>query len=254
MLESTFRHSFRQSGGVRLNDRFILFRKPLEVYDLETDESFPYKTLDAAIKHNIEGTTIAEIIRSATPDSLFSLVLDGGRGGDSDGWEGGFAGGTDDGEDKTWEDFPARANHQIRAKNQEEALEVFRKLHVNDDYESAFSVDENGYVTKYVHGNARSVSIVGNKGDMVYHNHPSGGNFSDADLISTSLTHERGVVASGTHGDYIFIKGTHFKANAFVKAVRNAKLKGKDYNDAADKWLKRNAKKYGYTYQFKKAK
>ncbi len=241
---------------MRLNDHFILFRKPLEVYDLETDKSFSYKTLDEALRHVIDGITIAEIIRNATPDSLFSLVLDGGRGGDSDGWEGGFSHADDKGneKDKSWEDFPARANHQIRAKNTEEALKAFRRLHVNDDYESAFSVDANGYVTKYVHGNAHSVSIVGNKGDMVYHNHPSGGNFSDADLISTSLTHERGVVASGKHGDYIFTKGTHFKANAFVKAVRNAKLKGKDYDDAADKWLKRNAKKYGYTYQFKKAK
>ncbi len=125
---------------------------------------------------------------------------------------------------------------------------------MNDDYESAFSVDENGYVTKYVHGNAHSVRISGNKGDMIYHNHPGGGNFSDADLISTSLSHEKGIVASGTHGDYILTKGTHFKANDFVRAVRTAKLKGKDYDDAASKWLKRNAKKYGYTYQFKKAK
>lgn len=89
---------------------------------------------------------------------------------------------------------------------------------------------------------------------MLYHNHPSGGNFSKEDLVSTSLSDEKGVVASGKHGDYMLTKGTHFKANAFVKAVESAKLKGKDYDDAVDKWLKRNAKKYGYTYQFKKAK
>ena len=114
--------------GVRLNDHFILLRKPLEVYDLETDKSFSYKTLDEALRHVIDGITIAEIIRNATPDSLFSLVLDGGRGGDSDGWEGGFSHADDKGneKDKSWEDFPARANHQIRAKNTEEALKAFR--------------------------------------------------------------------------------------------------------------------------------
>ena len=34
----------------------------------------------------------------------------------------------------------------------------------------------------------------------------------------------------------------------FVKAVKSAKLKGTSYDDAVDKWLKGNAKKYGYKY------
>lgn len=89
---------------------------------------------------------------------------------------------------------------------------------------------------------------------MILHNHPSGGAFSDSDLISASLGNEKGIVASGKNGDYIFQKnGGHFKATDFVKAVKSAKLKGTSYDDAVDKWLKANQKKYGYRYEFKKA-
>ena len=50
----------------------------------------------------------------------------------------------------------------------------------------------------------------------------------------------------------VFTKGTHFKANSFIKAVKTAKMKGKDFDDAADKWLKKNQKEYGYKYYRKK--
>ena len=105
---------------------------------------------------------------------------------------------------------------------------------MNDKKEHAFTVDEQGFVTSYVHGMAHSVMVAGRRGEMVYHNHPSGGAFSDADLISTALTAAKGIVASGKSGDYILQKGNHFKANAFVKAVNNAHLKGKDYDDAVE--------------------
>ena len=84
---------------------------------------------------------------------------------------------------------------------------------------------------------------------MIVHNHPSGGAFSDSDLISMSMqTRTSGIIASGKKYDYKIEKGSHFKASAFTKAVKNAKMKGKDYDDAADKWLKANQKKYGYKY------
>lgn len=121
--------------------------------------------------------------------------------------------------------------------------------------EWAYEVDDNGYVHQYVEGQAHSVAIgsrakVG-KGQrtMILHNHPSGGHFSDADLISTSMdARSKGIVATSTKAQYTFEKGTHFKATQFVKAVKSAKLKGTSYDDAVDKWLKRNAKKYGYKY------
>lgn len=60
-------------------------------------------------------------------------------------------------------------------------------------------------------------------------------------------------MASAKEGDYKFVKGTHFKAAEFTNAVKTATLKGKDYSDAVDKWLKRNQKRYGYKYSFTKA-
>ena len=107
----------------------------------------------------------------------------------------------------------------------------------------------------YVEGQAHSVAI-GSRGKvgrgqktMILHNHPSGGHFSDADLISTSMdARSKGIVATSTKAQYIFEKGTHFKANSFIKAVKNANMKGKSYDDAVDKWLSKNARKFGYKY------
>ena len=156
------------------------------------------------------------------------------------------------GKGKTVRDLPARINTMvsIKNKNPEEVLKAFRKVHALADKESAVTVDENGYVTQYVHGGKSSVAIQGRKGEMIYHNHPSGGAFSKADLVNTALEPSKGIVASGKGGDYIFTKTQKFKAEAFVKAVETAKLKGKDYDDAANKWLAANAKKYGYEYKY----
>ena len=96
---------------------------------------------------------------------------------------------------------------------------------------------------------AESIRQFGFKVPIILHNHPSGGHFSDADLISTSMdARSKGIVATSTKAQYTFEKGTHFKATQFVKAVKSAKLKGTSYDDAVDKWLKGNAKKYGYKY------
>ena len=123
------------------------------------------------------------------------------------------------------------------------------------DHEFAYEVDADGYVHQYIEGATSSVAISASakvgKGQktMIIHNHPSGGAFSDSDLISASMqTRAKGIIASGKNHDYKFEKGGHFKANSFIKAVKTAKMKGKDYDDAVDKWLKANQKKYGYTY------
>ena len=153
-------------------------------------------------------------------------------------------------------DLPAKLNVRIpiNGKSPERALEEFRKLHALSSTEFGVTVDPQGFITQYVRGGATSVGIWGKKGEMVYHNHPSGGAFSDSDLLSTAMSAEKGIVASGKNGDYIFVKnGGHFKAAAFMKAVRSAKMKGTSYDDAVDKWLTANQKKYGYTYVFKKA-
>ena len=165
----------------------------------------------------------------------------------------GHAGGGGNG--TTTPDLPARMNTKvdIRNKNPEAVLDAFRKLHANDNYESAVTVDENGYVTQYVHGGATSVNIMGRKGEMVYHNHPSGGAFSDSDLISTAQSPEKGIVASGKNGDYIFIKSRGFDGPKFVAAIKKAQMYGTSYDDAVDRWLSNNQRRYGYKYVFKKA-
>lgn len=254
MLRSTFEHLFKQSGGVRLDDHHILFRKPVELFNISTGESISFKSLDEALEHDFNGETIREYIKKASPD-LFSIKLQGGRGGSSgmgnQTFKFGHASGGN-GPDRNESDFPSRVN--VNIKNPDETLKAFRKLHLDENREHAFTVDPQGFVTSYVHGNATNVSVIPRRGEMVYHNHPSGGAFSDSDLISTAVSPGRGIVASGKNGDYIFQKSNGFKANSFVKAVRNAKMTGKSYDDAVDKWLTANQRKYGYKYEFRKAK
>lgn len=152
-------------------------------------------------------------------------------------------------------DFPARLNVRVKTKNPDEVLKQFRNLHALDkSQEHGLTVDENGYVTQYVHGGANAVAIIGRKGEMVYHNHPNGSAFSKSDMLSTASSAEKGLVASGKNGDYILTKTQNFKAKKFMNAIKNAKLSGKSYDDAVDKWLKANQKKYGYKYKFIKAK
>lgn len=252
MQKSVFLHEFRQSSGVRLADEYILFRKPLELYSLKTGESKLFKTMEEVYSYHINEITVGDMISKMTLE-IFHMRLDGGRGASSGlGQDKSFkfSHADDRGTRTDTFDFPSRVN--INTCNPDKTLEVFRNLHVNDKKEHAFTVDEQGFVTTYVHGMAHSVMVAGKKGEMVYHNHPGGGAFSDADLISTALTAAKGIVASGKQGDYILEKGNHFKSNAFVKAVNNADLRGKDYDDAVDKWLKANAKKYDYKYEFRR--
>lgn len=259
MLESTFLHTFRQAGAARITKNYILFRKPLQIYNMHSDETAYFKSNEEMYCYRIEtGETVGEIIKNAKPREFWEHTLNGGRGSDSDGWSGSFGHADDEGDGKNVPDFPARMNGIIKTKNTEEALKQFRQKHVGGKYEHAVSVDENGFVSEYVHGGSVSVGITGRKGETILHNHPGnskgrGGNFSDADLLSTATGPERGIVAVAPEGNYSFRKGQHFKVAAFTKAVRNATLRGKNYDDAAGKWLTRNQKKYGYTYSFEKA-
>ena len=128
-------------------------------------------------------------------------------------------------------------------------------MYANAEEEHGFAVDEQGYITTYKHGNLSSVSWEPKelKDRLIYHNHPSGEAFSKADMSTTAQTGARGIVASGRYGDYIFIKTQKFDAVGFQKAIASAKTTAKDYNEGVDRWLRRNAKKYGFKYEFKKA-
>lgn len=250
-----FRYAFKRLNGFYLKDHIILFRKPLELWNEVTGESVTFKTLDEVLEYELDGEKVKDIIERT--DTLYLPPLNGGRGAGNGtqksfkfGHAGGGGGGTPD-----KQLLPAKANTKIKSKTLAGAMKEFRDKHGASNHEWAYEVDDNGYVHQYVEGKAHSVAIgsrakVG-KGQrtMILHNHPSAGHFSDADLISTAMDgRSRGIVATGTKATYIFEKGTHFKANSFIKAVKNANMKGTSYDDAVDKWLKSNSKKYGYKY------
>ena len=250
-----FRYAFSRLNGFYLKEHIILFRKPLELWNEVTGESVTFKTLDEVLDYELDGEKVRDIILRT--DTLYLPPLNGGRGA-GDGTQSTFKFGHADqrGQGNNGKQLlPAQANVKIKSKTLEGAMNEFRAKHGNSDHEWAYEVDDNGYVHQYVEGAKHSVAIgsrakVG-KGQktMILHNHPSGGHFSDADLISTAMDgRSKGIVATSTKAQYTFEKGTHFKATQFVKAVKNANMKGKSYDDAVDKWLKGNAKKYGYKY------
>lgn len=253
MLIADFRRQYAELGGVYVTDKVVLLREPLELYSLTSGEVIQrFNSLEDALAYDLDGKTLEQRVSDWTE---IVFVYDGGRGGSSGMKEFSFGHAGGGGGDADLLDYPARLNVILSGKSRspEDMLRAFRALHANDAVESGITVDEHGFVTKYVHGGPTSVAIRGGKGEMVYHNHPGGGNFSDSDLISVSMGAERGIVASGKFGDYKLVKTDKFKASEFVKAVKTAKMRGHDYNDAADRWLKANQKKYGYKYSFTKA-
>ena len=124
MLESTFLHTFRQAGAARITKDYILFRKPLQIYNMRSDETVYFKNIEEMFQYRIEtGETVSEIVKKAKPLAFWEHTLNGGRGPDSDSWSGGcnHASGSD-GEENNNRDFPARMNGIIKAKNFEEAF------------------------------------------------------------------------------------------------------------------------------------
>ena len=249
-----FRRQFKNVNGFYITKNWILFRKPLELWNEKTNKSIKAKKLEYLLDVTVNDKTIAKHIEDL--DKIPLPSLNGGRGqSDSSNkyHRRGFPKGGDPfDKGRSKSDFPARANIRIKTKTLENAMQEFREFHKNKNKEWAYEVDSQGFVHQYVEGSRSSVGIQSrNKGTMILHNHPSHGepNFSGADMWVVSADRRaKGIVASSEKYDYVFKKGTHFKANEFVKATKRADLKGKDYSDAIDKWLKKNQKKYGYTY------
>lgn len=247
-----FKYCFNKLNGFYLTKEWILFRKPIELWNQNTGDSIVFDSFDDLFNYSVDGKTVKEIIEST--DVLYLPPLEGGRGASGTStFKFNHAGG-DKGKDKSTSLFPAYANVRIKSKTLEGAMDEFQKRFKDADHEWAYEVDEQGYVHQYIEGARTSVMIASTgKNTMILHNHPSGGAFSDSDLISTSMDrNSKGIVASGKKYDYVFTKGTHFKANEFIKAVKNAQMTGKDYDSAVDNWLTKNQKKFGYKYYRKK--
>ena len=62
MIDSVFRHEFKQANGVLITDGYILFRKPLELYDMKNNISVFFKTLGEAYEFKINDKTIKELL------------------------------------------------------------------------------------------------------------------------------------------------------------------------------------------------
>ena len=264
-----FKRDFKRLNGVYATDKVVLFRQPLELYSLANNKTIAtFNSLDEALAYEIDGKTLEQRVADWT--EITFPVEHGGRGSSSGmGFSGGWPSSGGSGKDETTGDLPARMNVKISVnRSYEDMLRAFTETHGSATEEHGVVVDEHGFATKYRHGNAGSISgLTGNGNEIAIHNHPRDGwpNFSKEDVVNTAMGTRRGIVAVSTRegrseesaryaGTYTFVKGGHFDAPGFVKAVNSAKLGGKDYNDAVSRWLKANQKKYGYTYTYTKAR
>lgn len=253
MKVETFEEYLKNNNALPLNREWLLFND-LELYSLITDESIQFKSKEDLLAYKLGDRTIEEMISEAEG---FRFYLGGGRGANYNAKMGGGFNHADQrgkrgkgyGEVK----FPVEFNGLGTAKNYQKTLQAFRDKYGNAEKEYGITVDDIGYVYNHIAGDSTSVPIWGNKGEMVIHNHPSGGNFSDSDLISTASTNALGIVATGSKKTYSFIKTNHFKPKEFIKAVKNAKWPTRySYDEGADWWLRKNQKEYGYKYSGRK--
>lgn len=246
---------YRMTGKIfaMLSDTIFLARAKKgkwEVYNSQTEESIEFDTLKDAAAYKINDTTIESMIEELDTVEITRCGGRGASGGES--YSVGGNGISGDGRGTTTADFPARVNTRVKVKSEHEAIQEFRKMVKERDSsrEHGIEVDRNGFAYQYRHGGSSSIQISSRaRGTLIVHNHPNNSSFSKADLLSTSQSkNERGVVATHSKGYRKFEKGSHFKATEFMKAVSKAKARGKDFNDATDKWLKRNQRRYGYKF------
>lgn len=152
-------------------------------------------------------------------------------------------------------DLPAKMNKLYNGNKMsaQHTVSTFRSEHASSNTEHAIIYDDDGFVSIYKHGGKSSVGWTADEltGGHLVHNHPSGSNFSRADLDTWSTTGIKSITASSTKVDYTVTKGSHFNSSGFLKGINNAKSNKSNYNDAVDEWLKANQKKYGYTYKVK---
>lgn len=235
---------------------FMIF-KDYEVYNNITGESTKYKTVDDLLRGQIEGKPIWELLEGIE----FIFIKEGGRGaGSGSEMGGGFNHASGRGKkpaDYGKDLFPAVFNTQGRFATQDAAIQLFNEKYKNSDKEYGISVDEDGFVHKHIQGSNTSVPIYSSgKNHMVVHNHPSGGAFSDSDLLSTAQDSKAsGIIATGSKAIHKFVKKKNFNAAGFAKAIKKAKWPAKfSYDKGVKWWMDKNAKTFGFEYKVSKVK
>lgn len=244
-----FKKLLEGNNALPLTEDFILFND-LELYNLVTEEETQFADYEELAAFPFEGGTLGEFIEK---QDAFYVVYKGGRGASSLSGQmgGGFTSAGPDGSGGFKNaKFPAEFNVGGRYRSYDKTLKLFQSKYAGADHEYGIAVDADGFVHRHIEGGRSSVAIYGSKGQMILHNHPSGGNFSKGDLLSISMGNEKGIVAVGKKSTYTMTKGKNFKPKAFMKAVKGAKWPVEyDYDKGADWWLRKNQKKYGYTYK-----
>ena len=240
------------NNAVQLDDNTIIFND-FELYKLDSDTSKKYDSLNALLDENED---IKKLIEGA---EYFGLRWGGGRGAGSGKGEmgGGFSNAMEGGKDHSKTMRNAELNFDTAKGNSLKAVfNRFRDKYGKADHEYGAAIDEQGFVHYLRNGNKHNVSY--EKGTLdnmtVLHNHPSGSNFSKADMLTTANTKAKGVIATSSNADikktYHFQKNQNFKAKEFVKAVNKAQWpKSYDYDKGVDWWLRKNQRAYGYKYK-----
>ena len=250
MKLSHFAKILAGNNAVKISENLIIFND-FELYDMAEDTSKNYESLDALVADNED---VKKIIDEAP---YFELEWRGGRGASASDKEmgGGFSN-SPNGKDHSYTMRNAELNFDTAKGNSLSAvLGRFKQKYGKAEHEYGAAVDDQGFVHYLRNGNKHNVTYETNalNNMTVVHNHPSGSNFSKADLLTTATTKAKGVVATSSNAKikktYHFQKNENFKAKEFVKAVNKAKWPAKyDYNKGADWWLKKNQRTYGYKY------
>ena len=235
------------NNAIKVDDTHYIFND-YELYSTDSKLSRNYDSLEELLEDNPK---IKEIIEKTYE---FYLPLEGGRGQGSGAMGGGFtsAGGRKGNNREVL--LNAELNLGTSGGNSVQmVLDRFKEKYGDATREYAIAVDRDGFVHQHIKGGKTSVGIEGNAGETIIHNHPSGGNFSKADLQNVASTKAKGIVATSSNtpkkATYSFEKTDKFQSKEFLKAVDKAKWPTKyDYDKGASWWLKKNQSVYGYKY------
>ena len=244
----SFIYKMRDFNSVELADGIFLFKAPKgkwELWNVEDDVE-EGEIIDDLRAHSKAVELIGKL-------EAIEFEVMGGRGAGGMGAVFSWKGAPHRGLDHSMDNLPARVNNKVKIKTREQAIKAFRDMHGKDAGESLVQIDRNGFVHHYRNGNKSNVSLNRTvKGATLVHNHPNNSTFSPADMKVVASTNVGSIIATHSKGYREFTKQSHFKQNDFLKAVARVEkngLKGKGPNDAVDRWLKRNQKKYGYTFK-----